>query len=83
MIKFKGKTSLKQYTPLKLIKRGCKVWCLADSVTGYLYNFDIYTGKLENRQGTLAEAVVLQLIDKINLINHQLFSDNYLHLLLC
>ena len=49
MIKFKGKSSLKQYLPSKPIKRGYKVWCLADSLTGYLYNFDIYTGKEEKK----------------------------------
>ncbi|UJR12827.1 hypothetical protein I4U23_005296 [Adineta vaga] len=77
MIKFKGKSSLKQYLPLKPIKRGYKVWCLADSLTGYLYNFDIYTGKQETRQGALGESVVLQLINNLNLVNHQLFFDNF------
>jgi hypothetical protein len=59
MIKFKGRSSLKQYLPSKPIKRGYKVWCLANFVTGYSYNFDIYNGKRENRQGTLSEDVVL------------------------
>lgn len=44
MIKFKGRCGLKQYMPKKPIKRGFKVWALVDS-EGYLYNFDIYTGK--------------------------------------
>src|SRR5690242_18734409 len=35
MIKFKGRSSLKQYLPLKPIKRGYKVWCLCDPITGY------------------------------------------------
>lgn len=30
IIAFKGWTSLKQYMPMKPIKRGYKVWCLAD-----------------------------------------------------
>ena len=30
MIKFKGRRSVKQYIPLKPIKRGCKVWVRAD-----------------------------------------------------
>ncbi|XP_039764250.1 piggyBac transposable element-derived protein 4-like [Pararge aegeria] len=50
MILFKGRSSLKQYMPLKPIKRGYKVWCCCDSSTGYLYNFEIYTGK--TGQGT-------------------------------
>lgn len=59
MIKFKGRSSLKQFLPSKPIKRGYKVRCLADSLTGYLYNFEIYTGKEKEKQGTLGEYVVL------------------------
>ncbi|KAL0879758.1 hypothetical protein ABMA27_003470 [Loxostege sticticalis] len=47
MILFKGRSSMKQYMPLKPIKRGYKVWCRCDSYTGYLYEFYLYTGKLE------------------------------------
>ena len=32
MIEYKGKTSLKQYMPMKPIKRGIKMWCRADSL---------------------------------------------------
>lgn len=77
MIKFKGKSSLKQYLPMKPIKRGYKVWCLVDSSNGYLYNFNIYTGKLGKREGTLAESVISRLIHKINLVDHQIFFDNF------
>lgn len=45
MILFKGRSTMKQYMPLKPIKRGYKVWCRCDSTTGYLYEFDIYAGK--------------------------------------
>ena len=45
MIKFKGRSSIKQYQPMKPTKRGYKVWVLAESSTGYVYNFEIYTGK--------------------------------------
>ncbi|XP_045134450.1 piggyBac transposable element-derived protein 2-like [Portunus trituberculatus] len=47
MIRFKGRSSLKQYNPMKPIKRGYKVWCLVDNA-GYVFKFDIYTGKGEN-----------------------------------
>ena len=30
MIKFQGRSSLKQYMPMKPTKRGIKVWVLAD-----------------------------------------------------
>lgn len=47
MVKFKGKSSLKQYMPQKPIKRGYKVWARCDSATGYLYQFQVYTGRAE------------------------------------
>ncbi|KAL0803202.1 hypothetical protein ABMA28_017339 [Loxostege sticticalis] len=45
MIKFKGRSTLKQYMPAKPIKRGYKVWARCDAKTGYLYEFNIYTGR--------------------------------------
>ena len=44
MVKFQGRSSLKQYMPLKPIKRGFKIWCLCDANSGYLHEFQIYTG---------------------------------------
>ncbi|CAG9118015.1 hypothetical protein JYU34_008976 [Plutella xylostella] len=52
MVKFKGRSTMKQYMPMKPIKRGYKVWARCDAKTGYLYAFEIYTGKQE----TLDEA---------------------------
>ena len=45
MIPFKGRSSMKQYMPLKPVKRGFKVWTLADAHTGYVYSLEVYTGK--------------------------------------
>ncbi|XP_063219241.1 piggyBac transposable element-derived protein 4-like [Bacillus rossius redtenbacheri] len=63
MIPFKGRSSLKQYMPMKPVKRGYKVWCLADSRNGYVLKFEIYTGKSTNGRmaDTLGERVVLSL----------------------
>ncbi|XP_047002606.1 piggyBac transposable element-derived protein 4-like [Schistocerca americana] len=41
MIKFKGRSALKQYLPMKPVKRGIKIWMRSDSVTGYTYDFNI------------------------------------------
>ncbi|XP_049527551.1 piggyBac transposable element-derived protein 4-like [Dermacentor silvarum] len=50
MILFKGRSAMKQYMPLKpKIKRGYKVWSIADSQTGYLCKFDLYQGRTERR----------------------------------
>jgi hypothetical protein len=46
MIIFKGRSTMKQYNPMKPIKRGYKIWCLADQ-KGYIKNFQIYQGKKE------------------------------------
>ena len=45
MVAFKGRTPLKQYLPSKPIKWGFKIWTIAESSTGYISDFDIYTGK--------------------------------------
>ena len=40
MVKFKGRSSFKQYNPMKPIKRGYKIWVLADK-SGYFLDGDI------------------------------------------
>ena len=46
MIKYMGRfVSFVQYMPAKPIKHGIKVYALCCSSTGYLYRFEIYTGK--------------------------------------
>lgn len=48
--------------PLKPIKRGYKVWCRCDSETGYLYEFDVYTGKTVN---TVEEGLRAKVVKKL------------------
>ena len=43
MILFQGRTSLKQYNPIKSIKRGYKLWVRAD-MDGSVGKFDVYQG---------------------------------------
>jgi hypothetical protein len=49
MIRFKGRSSLRQYMRLKPIKRGYKVWIRAGE-SGYVNQFQIYVGKVGNLQ---------------------------------
>lgn len=73
MIKFKGRSYLKQYMPKKPIKRGYKVWVLADQ-TGYCWNFDIYTGKTGNdTEKNLGSKVVKMLAAPLINKNHKIF----------
>ena len=44
MIAFKGRLSFIQYMPKKPTKWGMKAFVLADSCTGYMYNWHLYTG---------------------------------------
>ena len=48
MIPFQGRSMLKQYLPMKPVKRGIKVWVRADSHNGYFCQFDVYCGKGTN-----------------------------------
>ena len=77
MIKFKGQHSMKQYMLLKLIKRRFKMWCRNDWATGYLFQFDIYTGKKGNREGGLGENVVMQLSRLLVGTNVRLYFDKF------
>lgn len=61
MIRFKGRSAIKQYMPMKPIKWGYKVWCIADSATGFVFMFELYTGKSDQIGDTLGEKVVLHL----------------------
>ena len=68
MIKFKGRSVLKQYLPIKPIKRGYKLWCLADQ-RGYIKKFQIYQRNDEelNSKFTgygLGEKVALELTEQ-------------------
>jgi len=78
MIKYKGRTSLKQYMPMKPIKRGIKMWCRADSTNGYLCEFDIYTGKSpQGVQHGLGYSVVTKLCQHIQGHWYAIFCDNF------
>ena len=48
MIPFKGRSTLKQYMPMKPIKRGIKVWAMSDAHNGYVSELEVYTGKKGN-----------------------------------
>lgn len=77
MVKFKGRSSLKQYLKDKPTKRGFKIWMLCDS-KGYNSRFEVYTGKKDGiRQIGLASRVVLDLCRDFCGKNHQLFVDNF------
>ena len=70
MIRFKGRSTLKQYMPKKPTKRGLKVWVRADSHNGYICDLDVYTGKDDSRKSVLGSKVVKKL-------SRELVGGNY------
>ena len=75
-----GRSSIRQYPPMKPCKRGIKVWVRADSVTGYFCDFDIYVGKPSDGTSTevgLGERVVLQLTESLRGKNYHIYADNF------
>jgi hypothetical protein len=78
MIPFKGRSSMKQYMPMKPVKRGYQVWCLSDSNSGYVIKFDIYTGKCKTKSDfTLGERVVVELTKEICKENNLVAFDRF------
>ena len=77
MIKFKGKSKITQHIPLKPIKRGIKVWILADSVNGYILDLKVYIGKEgDTVEKNLGMKVVSELTSKLSR-GHHVYFDNY------
>lgn len=77
MIIFKGRSSLRQYMPNKPVKRGYKVWVRA-SESGYIDQFQIYTGKVGDKSETnLGSRVVTDLTRSLVNRNHTVYFDNY------
>ena len=79
MIPFKGRLSLKQYMPLKPVKRGIKVWECADSSNGFVFDLEVYTGKQRdgNPEQGLGHRVVRNLTRPLVGKNHHVFVDNF------
>ena len=77
MIKFTGRSAVKQYMPMKPIKRGIKVWVLGDSHNGYFHTFQVYTGKEGSGEKQLGQRVVKDLTRLLKGKNHHVFFDNF------
>ena len=75
-----GRSSMKQYVPKKPVRRGFKVWVVADSENGYFLDVDVYVGRPSDGVSTehgLGERVVLQLTQPFRQKHYQVFCDNF------
>jgi len=78
MVRNKGRYSFRQYIRDKPTKWGMKLWVLADSSTGYTYDFDVYLGKKTASSGFgLAYDVVMNLVQSLVHQGYHLFFDNF------
>ena len=77
MVPYKGRSSLKQYMPKKPIRRGLKVWMRADSITGYISQFQIYVGKETSTERGLGARVIKDLTRNLVLKNYHIFCDKF------
>ena len=71
--------------PKKPQKWGFKIWCLAESTSKYIYNFDIYCGQnfdskgkalCSKRKSTVTYEVVMKLSSGLNYFRHCKTMDN-------
>ena len=77
MIKYKDRSIMRQHIKNKPIKWGFGMWYRCAPKIGYLYEFDIYTGRKETTEFGLGESVVLQLKEKLNGSFCRIFLDNF------
>lgn len=80
MVKYKGSLGFKQYMPLKPVKRGIKVWVLADATNGFMCTIQVYTGRKDGGQPEhgFGYRVVSDLVSNLQGKNYHIFSNNFL-----
>ena len=76
MVKFKGRSGMKQHIKSKPIKWGFNLWFCSLSKSSYLYQINIYLGRKQAPQPSLGlgEEVVLQLTKGLECI---VYFDNF------
>lgn len=78
MIGTRCRISFLQYIPKKPTRFGIKVWVLAEAKTGYVLDFDIYTGaEADPVKKGLGYRVVMKLIEQYQGKGHCVFVDNF------
>jgi len=72
MVKFSGRVKFKIYMPHKPIKKGLKIYILADSESGFVCSL-----KLHQTSGYKNEDLIMYLTKKYQFANRKLYMDNY------
>jgi hypothetical protein len=76
MCPFRGRVSFRVYMPQKPNKYGMKLLILAESRTGYIWNFEMYHGK-DPELDNSAAGVVKRLLDKLTNKGHTVYFDRF------
>ena len=81
MIPYRGRHSAKMYIKGKPIRFGYEAWTLASS-NGYVYFFDLYTGKSDNEKTSestlgLGGKVIVDLLNNVDGNYHAVYFDNF------
>ena len=76
MVKFKGKF-FRQFLPSKPIRFGFQLFTLAESKSGYIWNFEIYTGRKGEAEENQTKKVVVRLMSPLEDKGYRLFTDNF------
>ncbi|XP_069192572.1 piggyBac transposable element-derived protein 4-like [Procambarus clarkii] len=69
---WRGRLSFKTYNPNKPDKYGIKLYMLAEATSGYIYDFEIYSGV-----GKTTIDTVMALIEPLKDKGYHLYMDNY------
>jgi len=78
MVGTRCRISFLQYLPKKSTKFGIKVWINAKAKTGYVLNFQVYTGsETKAKEKGLSHHVVMELMELYFFKKHCLFVDNF------
>lgn len=79
MVRSKHRSGMRQYNKDKPTKWGLKLWVLADSDTGYTYNFNVYLGKTRRRTSGkgLGYDVVMDLTECLRQQGYHVYTDNF------
>ena len=78
MVPYFGRFGCKMFIRGKPVRFGYKIWCLCSS-SGYLYSFDVYTGKKKEspKATSLGHKTVLDLLKVCPTSSHEVFFDNF------
>lgn len=76
MCPFRGRVSFRVYNKDKPEKYGVKMYAVTDAVTGYVLCGEIYTGKVENSDGTIA-SIFDRVCGKFYNKGHTIYMDRF------